>query len=285
MLVLGAALGACASDGGRELPRFPRRVPPAHDGALVTYWADDRVREEGTYREGRRHGEVRGYHPDGSLAFEGEFRDGRAAGELRQYAPGGVLAVTHRAGDGVEQGERLQHWPDGTLRERLVLSGGRRNGPVERWHADGTPELRGQYADDAPVGEWQAFDAQGRLVASTVYWTAAGQPAGYLETIHEPDGRIPVQTRMLLRDGDWLGRVTLWYPDGVQAGLVEYRNGKREGLDIAWDASGRKRSEGRRVADLREGVWTAWDEQGRVEGRVLYEADRALGPAPDDAGG
>lgn len=282
-LLLCAVLAACMSDrAAREPSRSPRRVPPAHDGPLVTYWADDRVREDGSYREGRRHGQVRGFHPDGSLAFEGEFRDGRPAGELLQYAPGGVLAVAQRVADGEAQGERLEYWPDATLRSRLVLAGGRRNGVAERWHANGTLELRGRYEDDAPVGEWESFDDQGRPATSTVYWTVAGQPAGYLETVRDALGRIPVQTRMLLRDGGWLGRVTLWYPDGVLAGLVEYGNGRREGLDVAWDTSGRKRSEGRRVADLREGVWTAWDEQGRVESRVLYEADRAVGPAPAD---
>jgi antitoxin component YwqK of YwqJK toxin-antitoxin module len=160
------------------------------------------------------------------------------------------------------------------------MAQGRRHGEVRTWHENGQLAGRGAFAEDVPVGQWEAWDAQGRLVTRTVYWTAGGLPAGYLETVQDATGAITVQTRMLVVEGDFLGRVTLWYPDGRQAGLVEYLNGVREGLDVSWDTAGRKRSEGRRAADLREGVWTTWDASGAVESRVLYQKDRAVGPAP-----
>ncbi len=277
-LPFAALLASCVADD--RGPAVPRRVPPRHSGEFVTYWADDRVREEGHYREGRRHGHVRGYHPDGSLAFEGEFADGVPVGELVQHFPGGAGAIVQHVEDGLLQGDRLETWPGGAPRSSLELVDGQRQGEMRTWHENGQLASHGTFADDVPTGEWQAWDEQGRLVSHTVYWTAGGLPAGYLETVQDAQGRITVQTRMLIVDGDFLGRVTLWYPDGLQAGLVEYRNGLRDGLDVSWDTAGRKRSEGRRVADLREGVWTAWDESGAIESRVLYEQDRAVGPAP-----
>lgn len=277
-LALLVLLAACITErAGRGPSPYSRRVPPAHDGPFTTWWADDRVREEGSYRGGRRHGEVRGYHPDGSLAFEGRFADGVPQGELKQYAPGGVLAIVQHLEPGGGAGERIEYWPEGTPRLRVEVAGGRRHGALERWHADGTPALRGQYALDLPVGEWVAFDAQGRVDARTVYFTGGGAPAGYLETVFDDEGRVSVQTRMLPDGADWLARVTLWYPSGLQAGLVEYRNGLREGRDVSWDTSGTKRSEGRRLADLREGEWVTWDELGREESRVRYSADRPAG--------
>jgi len=277
LLPLAAALPGCLSDDGHGVPR---RVPPRQDGPFVTYWADDRVREEGTYREGRRHGHVRGFHPDGSLAFEGEFADGVPVGELVQHFPGGARALVQQVEGGLLQGDRLEYWPDGALRSSIAMVDGRRQGEQRTWHANGQLESRGRFEDDVPAGEWEAWDDQGRLVSSTVYWTAGGLPAGYLETVQDARGAITVQTRMLIVDGDFLGRVTLWYPDGRQAGLVEYRNGLREGLDVSWDTAGRKRSEGHRAADLRHGVWTTWDATGAVESRTLYEEDRAVGLAP-----
>jgi antitoxin component YwqK of YwqJK toxin-antitoxin module len=276
VLSLAVALAGCLSDDGHGVPRY---VPPRQNGPFVTYWADDRVREDGNYREGRRHGHVRGYHPDGSLAFEGEFADGVPVGELVQNFPGGARAIVQQVEGGLLQGDRLEYWPSGELRSSTALVDGHRQGEQRTWHENGQLEGHGTFENDVPVGEWQAWDEQGRLASRTVYWTAGGLPAGYLETVQDASGAISVQTRMLIVDGDFLGRVTLWYPDGLQAGLVEYRNGMREGLDVSWDTSGRKRSEGQRVADLRQGVWTTWNEAGEVESRVLYEQDRAVGPA------
>ena len=277
-----ALLYACSS-APASAPQHPRRVPPDDTGSYVTWWSDERVREEGSYRQGRRNGHVRGYHPDGSVAFEGEFADGVPVGQLVQNYPGGARAIVQEPASASGEAERREYAPSGELRAVGTVQAGERNGVVETLHPNGKVATRGRYEHDVPVGEWQSFDAEGRLASTTVYWTSGGKPAGYLETVQDPGGHVSVQTRSLMQGTDLVSRVTMWYPSGRQAGLVEYRNGLREGRDISWDTEGRKRSEGRRTGDLREGVWTTWDEQGAVETRTLFEHDRDMGPAP--AGG
>src|SRR5258705_4708505 len=93
--VLALLLAGCASSGTQPAPH-PRRVPTDYTGPYTTWWSDERVREEGTYKEGRRDGHVKGFHPDGSLAFEGEFRDGAPLGQLVQNAPGGTRAIAQQ---------------------------------------------------------------------------------------------------------------------------------------------------------------------------------------------
>lgn len=277
--VLALLLGGCISDAASRGPPRPRQVPRDQTGEFTTWWADDRIREEGTYEHGRRSGHVKGYHPDGSLAFEGDFKDGQPVGELVQNYPGGARAIVSNLKDGLQEGERLEYFPGGAPRSRTTMVAGRRQGEALTWHENGEIATRGHFEADLPVGEWQAFDAQGRLTATTVYWTSAGQVRGYLETAQDEQGRITVQTRMLRAAEDLVFRVTMWYPNGRQAGLVEYRNGAREGRDVSWDTEGRKRSEGRRAADLREGVWTQWDETGAVVSHQLYVHDKDTGPA------
>jgi antitoxin component YwqK of YwqJK toxin-antitoxin module len=276
--VLALQLAGCVSEGSHG-PRHPRLVPADWTGDYVTWWADDRVREQGTYKEGRRDGHVKGCHPDGSVAFEGDFRDGVPVGELVQNYPGGARAIVSHVEGGLMQGDRLDYFPGGALRSRTTMDAGRRQGEAVSFHENGQVALRGRFEADVPVGEWQAFDPHGVLLSRTVYWTSAGAPAGYLETAQDGEGRISVQTRMLIADKDFLERVTMWYPNGQEAGLVEYRNGLREGRDVSWDAEGGKRCEGSRAADLREGVWTTWDESGVVLSRERYEHDRDVGPA------
>jgi antitoxin component YwqK of YwqJK toxin-antitoxin module len=265
---------ACIVEPGRE-PRL-RRVPRDHTGPLQVWWSDERLREEGDYRDGRRHGHVRGFHPDGSVAFEGDFADGVPEGELEQRYPGGALAVREVVTDGILQGLRTEYHENGALKRSSEIVDGRLDGEELRWHPDGELALRGRYAANLPVGCWKAFDERGALTSETWYWTADGEAAGYLETVYDSEGRVAVQTRMLLQDGSWLGRVTMWYPNGAQAGLVETVDGVRHGLDVAWDSTGRKRAEGQRADDLRSGTWTFRDERGLVERTVVYEADKPV---------
>jgi antitoxin component YwqK of YwqJK toxin-antitoxin module len=276
--VLALLLSGCVSDAASHPPR-PRQVPRDQTGEFTTWWADDHMREEGTYELGRRNGHVKGYHPDGSLAFEGDFKDGQPVGELVQNYPGGARAIVSNLKDGLQEGDRLEYFPGGGPRSKTTMVEGHRQGEMLTWHENGELAMRGQFEADLPVGEWQSFDAHGRLTATTVYWTSAGKVSGYLETEQDEHGRITVQTRMLRSGTDLVFRVTMWYPTGRQAGLVEYRNGAREGRDVSWDAEGRKRSEGRRAADLREGVWTQWDETGAVVSHELYMHDKDTGPA------
>jgi antitoxin component YwqK of YwqJK toxin-antitoxin module len=278
-VVLALLLAGCISDRASRGPPRPRQVPRDQTGEFTTWWADDRVREEGSYEHGRRNGHVKGYHPDGSLAFEGDFADGLPVGELVQNYPGGARAIVSNVKDGLQEGERLEYFPSGALRSRTPMVGGRRQGEMQVLHENGQVATRGRYEDDLPAGEWESFDEQGRLTARTVYWSSGGRVNGYLETAQDSEGRITVQTRMLRAGDDLAFRVTMWYPTGRQAGLVEYRNGAREGRDVSWDPEGRKRSEGRRAADLREGVWTQWDESGAVVSHVLYVHDKESGPA------
>jgi len=271
-----AALPACSATRSEAAPVY-RSVPPEYTGHLQVWWGDERLREEGDYRDGRRHGHVRGYHPDGNLAFEGDFSDGVPSGQLDQHYPDGALAIRETLSDGTRQGPRTEFFPDGSVSSTVQIVDGMAQGELLRYHANGTLALRGNYERGTPVGRWEQFSEQGLLLTETWYWQSDGIGAGYLETNFDGEGRVSVQTRMLLQDETWLGRVTVWYPSGTQAGLIETVNGQRHGRDIAWDGEGRKRAEGRRVDDLREGRWTFWDERGFVERSVDYAADKPLG--------
>ena len=279
--LLALALSACSSaPHGHDRDGKLRRVPPDFTGHMQVWWSDERLREEGDYRQGRRDGHVLGYHPDGSLQFEGDFQDGVPTGRLDQHYAGGALAIRETLSAGTPQGPRTEFFPDGSLASTVQIVDGKPDGERLDWHPGGLLARRARYEHGVPVGHWEQFDGHGRLTADTWYWTADGASAGYLETVHDSEGRISVQTRMLLQEETWLGRVTVWYPNGEEAGLVETVNGQRHGRDIAWDATGRKRSEGRRVDDLREGRWTFWDERGFVERSVDYVADKPVEEHP-----
>jgi len=272
-LPLAALLALWCSCASAEESRqiIHRIVPPNANGPLQTWWADGRLREDGSYKHGLRHGRVRGFHPDGSLSFAGEFDAGVPVGQIEYHYPGGILAVRAVVEGGEAHGPRREYFPGGALAIESQFVNGLREGTETRWHENGVKSDEGRYLGGQPDGRWLSWDTSGRLAGERWYRLEDGRPAGHLESVFAPNGRVSVQTRVLIVDGEWRSRVTFWHPNGRQAGLAETVDGVREGLDVSWDAEGGKRHEGRYEHDQRHGVWIWWGAAGEVIRRVSYE--------------
>jgi antitoxin component YwqK of YwqJK toxin-antitoxin module len=266
LLALTLLLAACGSDDRRRL----RIVPQDYTGHLKTWWSDTQVKEEGDYVEGKPDGELRRWHGNGSLAFEGRFDDGVPVGEARHFHPGGTLASTETWVDGHLEGPVTAYLPDGNRTSRVVFHGGLKDGEELQWRPDGQLAVSGQWIAGLPVGRWSFWDAGGLLRRQEHYWTADGVQVGRLVTEYGPGRNPTLQELLTLHDGVWQGWRTYWHPNGRQAGLEEWRAGKREGRDLSWNPAGRLLAEGERADDAREGEWTFWDGEGHVTRRVLY---------------
>lgn len=59
----------------------------------------------------------------------------------------------------------MQHWHcNGQEFSRLTFRSGARDGEVVAWHDNGIVWCKGRFVDDLPAGEWQQFDADGKLL-------------------------------------------------------------------------------------------------------------------------
>lgn len=269
----------CASG---EAAGRPRRVPVGHTGSFTSWWSDAKMREQGEYLDGQRHGPVTSYHPDGSLAEQGTWERGVLIGRHAVHHLGGVLALEESVVDGVVDGERREYDTEGRLVAVQTFVRGQRHGSQRGFHPSGRPAREGAWAHDLPTGRWQSFDELGRPSAEEWFWSAGGRPVGYLETVLAPDGRVTAQAFKRWRDGHWVGWRSFWHANGVQAGLVEYLDDLRHGRDLSWSPSGLPLVEGRREADRRVGIWRHFDDQGRL----LQERDEsAASPDGSDEGG
>ena len=255
---------------------LPRRVPPEHTGPFTTWWGEDQVREQGTYRNGQRHGQVKGFHADGTVKFEGDFRDGMAMGDLVQYFPGGAVAVTETVEGGVRQGPRIEYYEEGGRRAEAVFVDGVKHGEETRWHANGVRSGWGRFDVGQPVGRWQFWAEDGSLAFTTDYWVTGGEQVGRLETVYGPEESITAQTLMTMAAEGWAGRVVMWHGNGQRAAFTEYRGQSRHGLDVSWYPSGHKQFEGRYLEDKREGAWQFWDDSGRLLQTVDYDAGQEV---------
>ena len=64
----------------------------------------------------------------------------------------------------------MYYFADGSPRLRLPYdSSGSMNGPVKRWHSNGTVQATGQYENDKQVGLWIEYDREGNEIHREVF--------------------------------------------------------------------------------------------------------------------
>lgn len=264
-LLLGLLLlqGACLVP--EEEPGRPRAVPPGYTGEFSVWWNDAQVREQGTYLDGQRHGRVRTFFPDGTLATDGHYLAGQADGTVSQWSEAGVLRLEQSFSEGKPDGPRREFHADGSPALRQEWVDGLQVGLEERWHPTGSLASRGRWKAGLPHGRWEHFDAAGRPLTRQWYWVAGGVLVGTLESRLDPlSGRVLAQSLETLRDQGSAGWTTFWHPNGQQSGLIEVRDGRRHGRDLAWDEQGQLVSEGRWEADHKVGLWRSFDPSGAL---------------------
>ncbi len=266
----------CVTSSNARATSLARRVPQNHTGSFTIYWAEGIPKEKGEYRNGRRHGVIRRYHSGGGLAYEGRYEDGIPVGDFVHYDAGGAVAATETMEGGTRQGVAKTFYESGAPKTEVTFVDGLKQGAETQWFESGVVKLEGLHEGGEPAGRWRRYDEDGALRIEEYYFVHAGERVGRLETVFDREEQITAQ-RMQVRDGEsWVGRLTMWHPNGIQAGLVEERDGMRDGIDVSWGSDALKRIEGHWRNDVREGDWTYWDETGAVVRRETYREGKPV---------
>ncbi len=89
--------------------------------------------------EGTRHGPYVRWHPDGSVRIEGSYRDGRQHGQWTEYDRGGRPLQRGNLVDGTRQGAWAEWYNNGNRRFQCRYEDGRVSGAWSAWNEDGSP--------------------------------------------------------------------------------------------------------------------------------------------------
>lgn len=124
--------------------------PNGKKKAVVTY--SDRFVAEKTEIDNHRkllkasrEGEKSMYRENGKLFCKGAFNINGITGKLEYFGPKGINIV------------KIETYKDGIL-----------NGKTTEFYLDGTVKLKGEYKDGEKVGDWIAFDEEGKKVTTKV---------------------------------------------------------------------------------------------------------------------
>lgn len=155
------------------------------------------------------------YHENAKVKFERSFKDDELQGVSREYDKEGKLINCQMYDEGVLLGE-------GILNER-----GLKEGPWKEYYPTGELRAEGEYWEGLRIGVWKFYHRNGQLE----------QKGKYLK-FEKPTGQWK-----------W------WYPNGDLKRLESFYGGKEDGELIEYNDSGDVVTKGEYLEGLKEGFW------------------------------
>jgi len=176
--------------------------------------------------------------------------------------------------------------------QNLTDDQGRKQGKWVKKYARGTVRYEGTFVDDKPVGEFNYYYIDGKLKAVTVY-SSSGDSAA-TKSYHK-NGKPMAEGNYFRKKktGKWLyysdvdgaliaeenydnglldGPHTTFYPaSGKPAEIIEYKQGRREGMLLKLFPDGSTMTEGTYVNDSLNGDFTLYYPNGKIQLKGAYD--------------
>ena len=170
--------------------------------------------------------------------------------------------------NGTPHGRTRVWYPGGGPAEDTNYFNGKEHGRSVLWHENGERAAEMFYKNGKLDGRAVTCRKATRLFREprkgdrSVAYYDNGQLA---ELIEYKDDKPYKQWRGCLKasesdyvDGQFHGRVTTWYPNGVKATEVHYKYGKEDGTSTMWYDNGRKASKVEFRAGMENGLSVSW---------------------------
>lgn len=123
-------------------------------GPSTSYFPDGKVHRTSTYVDGKPAGESVEYYPDGKVAGKRTHSGHYVLRSEQRFSPAGVLLVQKQWNAGGREEGALRSWyADGKPRQMIEYADGERQGWTRHWRADGSVESECRYVADEPQGE------------------------------------------------------------------------------------------------------------------------------------
>lgn len=109
------------------------------NGNKISYYKDQKVKNEAKYVNGKKTGIMHEYYPDGKPKEMSEFDDDLHHGRSNTW------------------------WPNGKLKSKGYYRSGKKYGQWHYVHDNGQPYMIGDFKDDQRVGEWRFYSPESLL--------------------------------------------------------------------------------------------------------------------------
>jgi antitoxin component YwqK of YwqJK toxin-antitoxin module len=247
------------------------------DGQFAAWRSRGRLREQGSYRHGLRHGVWTWFDRGGGKEREGSYVDGLRDGTWTSWHGRSVASVgTYRAG--IPDGDFVEYDDRGRELGRYRVVKGK--GAARTFHGNRRLATETQLEDGVPHGRFVAYDLRGKRISEGRFDHGARHGVWRERW---PTGKVRIEARY--DHGDLQGPWKRFSPKGKLEIETSYDAGKRQGPYAEYFADGTREIAGAFVDDRADGEWTQWHRGGAVAVRATWRAGALDGPwqelAPD----
>ncbi len=172
-------------------------------------------------------------------------------------------------------GKSFSFYPNGQKRRVGNYKDGKQDGLFVAWQENGKRRFQEDFKNGESVeGSAKAWNSRGERTysleeAKEEEPVIVTKPA--LEGVNEEELEFREGIAYLKgSDTPYTGQDFLLHENGQKKGVGNYKDGKENGLFVAWDANGRKKSEINYKGGKEEGVWMWWHENGQKGGERNY---------------
>lgn len=255
---------------------------------FITYTADRRKINSGSFLNGKRSGEWKTFYKNGNISNHYHFKEGQMNGELKSYHVNGQLSsVSNYINDQIE-------------------------GYVINYHKNGHKQSEGYYLKNIQDGHWYYYNNDGSL--ENYYYFKDGSLAGW-SLNYAVDGKVKHRTNHLqgnsieridynksgeivnninfstqnkirtkstpdiviaesnIKGGSYEGKFTWFHPNGKVFSIRNYINGRSEGEYIRYYENGQLHTKGTELYGNDHGKWIYWYKDGNVKHERFYFED------------
>ena len=147
------------------------------EGELLLFYPDGTVESRSQYDNGIQTGQSTGYFPDGKVQRSATYVDGKPAGDSVEYYADGKVASKRTHSDHYVLRSEQRFSPAGVLIvHKQWNAGGREEGALRSWYADGKPRQLIEYVDGERQGWTRHWRADGSVESECRY--VADEPQG-----------------------------------------------------------------------------------------------------------
>lgn len=254
-------------------------------GLWRMFYPDFKVKSEGRYKNGQKHGYWKEYDQMGNLVETVKYEMGILVEDpeelvkldiKRTYHPNAQVKSVGSYSKGVEEGVHRQFSEDGKVKSaviyrkgRVIGDGivdpeGRRQGEWKEYYETGELRAKGTYRNNRREGEWVFYYRDGKVEQYGNY--VKGLADGEWKWVH-PNGNV--WREEIFYEGKEEGLAIEYNDTGMVVAKGTYVDGEREG---EWLINvGEHREEGEYRLGRRNGVWKFYfrNEKLKYEGKFV----------------
>jgi antitoxin component YwqK of YwqJK toxin-antitoxin module len=213
-------------------------------GVKIEFLTDGTIARATSFDRGVLHGDCRSFYPSGSLESVVYYQKGSLDGMAEAYYEDGCKKKESHYVEGQQTGDSVAYYPDGARAAVIHYNNGQVHGDVTERYPDGALKSICLFENGFLQGD-------GKKPAMVRY----DEKRNLLEVCD-------------FRHGQPVGLHIYYHPNGKESYRVNYKNGKKDGREQAWDEAGVTLAEGQ----FQDGVAVGRHWRNHLNQKRAFEA-------------